>query len=269
MRSSGAVASVLSQYTAAGNRHDLWMTLSLLEAWGSWGIDNRPSFQSLEPRLVYWQLGWARYSLMWLLQALYVPPSILCGWRLWTYCGISESKWGSVPDLGLGAEGHAEDRTYLKLRCWGTHLYRIWWCLRLPATAGSIPTTLILRAPQVEPVWHFSIPSLCQIYSGPWSWRLSSRREKEMRQTTPGLRPKVSEKLASFMVWDGLLLVVVVAVYSLLGGDRNFCCQVWAIWEWGIFGAALGWPSSFTWYEVASLLELDLQHMVSFKWISD
>lgn len=35
MRISGAVATVLSQYTAAGNRHDLWMTLSLLEPRGS------------------------------------------------------------------------------------------------------------------------------------------------------------------------------------------------------------------------------------------
>lgn len=34
----------------------------------------------------------------------------------------SGSKWGSVPDLGLGAEGHAEDRTYLKLRCWA-HIF--------------------------------------------------------------------------------------------------------------------------------------------------
>lgn len=31
MRISGAVASVLSQYTIAGNRHDLWMTFSLLK----------------------------------------------------------------------------------------------------------------------------------------------------------------------------------------------------------------------------------------------
>lgn len=37
-----------------------------------------------------------------------------------------------------------------------------------------------------------------------------------MRQRIPCLRSKVSEKLASFMVGDSMLPVVVVVVYSLL-----------------------------------------------------